>query len=1419
VRYSEILGLYENFKPAYDLTDEIKNGWKQFIPVDSFIDLLSSFLEALESSDPRTKRSIWLQGKYGVGKSHATSVVKHLLWDPWEDIEDFVDQLGNVKPQLQKKLENFRHRNRVFPVVLKGSGSINDGLSFKWAIQNAVKKALNQEGLDITPLTEFEQYKRHVLEQEKYGHDWDVFLNEKPQLRAMVGNRDGLITALEHGNVEVLKAFRKALGDVLLPTADIETWLEEVVKELKAQDVATSMAIYWDEFTSVLDIQRRAPEILTLLQNIAEKTFSSDIYLFVVSHRDPEQIAYTEDEKKVLDRFISKTYRMEEITTYDIIAHAIKKKDPEQWKILRDQCLRNTSITNLILRLTSTDGADIKRIVSDVFPIHPYTAFLAAKLADHVGSAERTIFSFLYDEEKGFNGFMKEYPKEFHGGTEYFLTAPTLWDFFVEEFENSESEKMRSILQKFTQYKDDLDNRGSAYGAVFRVILLLNVLYTFVGGSSAMAGVNLLLPSEENIRGAFAGTTLEEAVADVLGYLVDREIFDLTADGLYEVAVSNLPEDEVKRKKVEFGKKYEDVSKLIKEYDDLYNNLLSGLRKNVLRELDIGIFGANSRNYEVKKVLREDFKKPYALKVAIFVGRSEDELRNIESVIDEIMKTPQESNPHSVVFVVARNTLGEKEFDKFITYKAKSAVAREHGYESAIENEKWARKFAENFASSIEKGTAMVFTKQGKQNVSFSSLSTVLNNHSKDIFEFGLENIEDLTQNKNIWEKKRAEKLAQIFCAAQSYEDLVQRTRNNARYNMIMAMFRTNGEYIVDNKLFLKKDLTDGDHPLVKICKEVERALENNRGSTFSLRAVLGFLAYEPYGLYANEVNTAALAFALRPYINKIFQANSGIKITPDQMGSKVVKLLDSFDNGGVASDELRVRLGSEEESSLVSLLTKLFGLQENENLTNVRWGVRKWFTEKARVPVWVLKYVDELKGLDNVKENTTNFIVTVIDKLVSSPDSELNQESISSFYKLLQRFEPFLTRALDIEKLNRAFEEWLQQQDDVATVLPDDIPSVKEYLTRNMQEQVALWKEDKLRLQLQKWGQEKEASETEKQLAKIIGKIFRLEEDLPEVGTTVKAVRQKINNEVGYPIWLFKYFYNDEDFSDAVMALNTLVVSSEGSGAMFDYGKYVNLLRGKEDVLASNFGSVVGSKALSIWAQRCNCDTTANVGQDLVRLAGGEVWKITEDQLREVITIKDFLLTAARLFGLESVSNMTDLSSGIQEWLDRVGYPYWFFEKIAQDSNLRSLLSDIADVVRSAGSKQDAEHLGNLAKRIKASEPQLKELLTPESASLYMKIMLEESFSLYDLDDATVRQLLREVRQVLKDTDFYWNEEKFNEQLKRRIDVLKGEQKKHKLRETIESGSHDLKEIMLRLIEEYPEVCEWLVRELGLGE
>jgi hypothetical protein len=209
---------------------------------------------------------------------------------------------------------------------------------------------------------------------------------------------------------------------------------------------------------------------------------------------------------------------------------------------------------------------------------------------------------------------------------------------------------------------------------------------------------------------------------------------------------------------------------------------------------------------------------------------------------------------------------------------------------------------------------ATVYLNKDRKDITIGSLSGVLNDFSKDVFEFGLEHIKALTENKNIWEKKRAEKVAQIFISSQNLEDLISRTKVNARYTAIMQMFVSGNNYIVDKDLRLGKDYLEDDHPVIKICKEVERTLGEVKSSTFNLGSILRFLASEPYGLYPNEVSTAVLAFALRPFMEKLYQANTGIKITPDLMAGKLTKILYSFDNDAVSPDDLQVRLGSEEE-------------------------------------------------------------------------------------------------------------------------------------------------------------------------------------------------------------------------------------------------------------------------------------------------------------------------------------------------------------------------------------------------------------------------------------------------------------------------------------------------------------------------
>ena len=149
----------------------------------------------------------------------------------------------------------------------------------------------------------------------------------------------------------------------------------------------------------------------------------------MVSHRTPTQAKIPkEDMEKVLGRFRRLDYSMEHITTYHIVGAAIKKKDKSSWELLKDE--KSCVMDDLIRRIVGTEeGARDYNLLKNLFPIHPYTAYLSAFIVRNIGSTERSIFEFLYDEERGFSKFIKENPSGVNG---VFLTVDYLWDFFVE---------------------------------------------------------------------------------------------------------------------------------------------------------------------------------------------------------------------------------------------------------------------------------------------------------------------------------------------------------------------------------------------------------------------------------------------------------------------------------------------------------------------------------------------------------------------------------------------------------------------------------------------------------------------------------------------------------------------------------------------------------------------------------------------------------------------------------------------------------------------------------------------------------------------------------------------------------------------------------------------------------------------------
>ena len=151
--YNEILSLKDYFNPVYDLENEKGSYWKQFVPNDKFYKVLSSVLNSFDSNNPENTKSFYLQAAYGTGKSHATSVVKHLLYDDLKDIEDF--EIGDT--QLKFKLKGFRSNKKVFPVVLKGTGIIHDNRTFALVLEKAVKDSLKKEGINLDIKTDYEK--------------------------------------------------------------------------------------------------------------------------------------------------------------------------------------------------------------------------------------------------------------------------------------------------------------------------------------------------------------------------------------------------------------------------------------------------------------------------------------------------------------------------------------------------------------------------------------------------------------------------------------------------------------------------------------------------------------------------------------------------------------------------------------------------------------------------------------------------------------------------------------------------------------------------------------------------------------------------------------------------------------------------------------------------------------------------------------------------------------------------------------------------------------------------------------------------------------------------------------------------------------------------------------------------------------
>lgn len=1080
MRYSDIIGIESFFDSTFNMTEERENYWKQFITNEKFESNLKEIVNAFTSSSIDQHKSIWIQGTYGTGKSHSTSVIKHLLSDDIETIEDYVDKLSN--PQLKAMLLSFRKKERVFPVVLKGTYSIVDTEELKYTIQRAVARQLKDAGISITVKSDF-QAVIEMLEDKKFESFWQAML--KSELNRYAATVEDLKELLEIGDVEVLKEINKSLkcSNMIKATPDIKQWLSEVMNELRKQKIADYLVIFWDEFTSLLEISERR-SILNCMQDIAElskaprnddKDKCIGVYVFLITHKSMEATdsykELKEDEKTMAKaRFLGLKYDMQDITTYHILSNALKIKDKVKYESLVEERVElQSEVAEALKEIVAPmeKSAQTKAVIEKLYPFHPYTAYLATFVSRAIGSAERSIFEFLNDDKKGFKHFIQNDLDDIK-----YLTADRVWDFFVEAFSEDRTNNFDAIINKYSMYSAKLEDTEIPELSVFKVILLLNLLNRVTQMDGGDQEKSLVNPSKKNILQVLSGAWNSDVIERALEAIDEKQIILRGPDDVFEVSSSAMPLEKIQAAKDKLYLKYEDVSLLLDECVGYKNDITKTISNadGFNRATEFSVVWGGLQSISMESKLLKAFSKTYAAKIAIVVFRGEtliyDKKSNraetaLEVQKNMIQKLSERETMQDIVFVVSDVLLGQQRFEGVLDARAREYVARDTKVEDPTPYEKKAMRWMEKWRTEIIDGAATVIFRGERVNTPmFKNVCNagVMADVAR-VFPHGAERLQLVARASTSWKEMFAKKTVEKVCYALNRSEI--EALSGAESAIPHLLRDKQGDWLFDEKLNYIGQY-DVACPMTVLIKAVDDKIAELRNKTVvDIGQEFKFLTEPPYGYYSNYVCMAAVALAFRRYTAKMYLADQGSLVSPTIMRDIVNAAFECWLKQKQDA-RLRVRFSTAEEKELIDLIQSIFGVK-GDGISETKWALRAGFESKYKSPLWTLKYVVD-------KGSEFNSVVDSLFILANSTGDSITQEDVSGLLDGLKKQKTSIALTLERIKDSTCIYAFIDKCLSKVNVTVEDYSNLLAYLKQNLSDAIVFWREADVEKQILQW-------------------------------------------------------------------------------------------------------------------------------------------------------------------------------------------------------------------------------------------------------------------------------------------------------------------------------------------------------------
>lgn len=414
-KLSDIIKIDRRFQNSINLRLDLDNGEKiaAYIPTRSSLVVLNEYLTHI--TENREKANI-LIGPYGKGKSHLLLVLLAILRGQEQTLHSIVEKIKKVDIETAKQVQQLSGK-KFLPVIVSGTYE-----NLNTAFIAGLSEALKREGMEeIIPDSYYTKACEIIYSwKENYKATYQQFADilEEKEL-----NVDRMLKGLEHGEQNKIKLFEEIYphltsGSSFHPMVETEAVklygeINETIGQTKGYN---GIYIVFDEFSKYVeghpkDTFSRDMKILQDMCELCASTKEFQIHITFVAHKSIKEYGSALP-KEMINAFTGVEGRLKEErfivsagNNYELIKHVVAK-DPEDFENFLNKNHKYKKIIKQSYEVpcfeSSFSETDYRSTVAfGGFPLLPLTSFCLLNISEKVAQNERSIFTFLANDEQG----------------------------------------------------------------------------------------------------------------------------------------------------------------------------------------------------------------------------------------------------------------------------------------------------------------------------------------------------------------------------------------------------------------------------------------------------------------------------------------------------------------------------------------------------------------------------------------------------------------------------------------------------------------------------------------------------------------------------------------------------------------------------------------------------------------------------------------------------------------------------------------------------------------------------------------------------------------------------------------------------------------------------------------------------------